>query len=101
MHLIQILLPLSDNDGHPFPRAHFDKVAVGLTKRFGGVTAYTRAPAEGRWTGKGSTSAEEVIVMEVMVERLDETWWAKYRKSLEVKFRQEHIVVRAQMVKLL
>jgi len=101
VHLIQILLPLTDNEGHPFPRTHFDKVAVALTKRFGGVTAYTRSPAEGRWTGKGDTSAEEVVVIEVMVERLDEAWWTRYRKSLEAKFRQEHIVVRAQMVKLL
>ncbi len=101
MHLIQILLPLTDNDGHPFPRAAFEKVALELTKRFGGVTAFTRSPAEGRWKGQGHTGAEEMVVIEVMVERLDETWWSKYRQSLETKFRQQHIVVRAQMVKLL
>lgn len=101
MHLVQILLPLSDNDGHPFPRAYFEKVAVDMAKRFGGVTAYTRAPAEGRWTGKGSTRPEEVIVVEVMVDKLDETWWEKYRKALETKFRQDKIVIRAQIVKLL
>ena len=57
-----------------------------LTKRFGGVTSFTRSPAEGRWTGKGSATAEEVVVIEVMVERLDAVWWTDYRKGLEKKF---------------
>ena len=35
MYLVQILLPLSDNLRHPFPRDHFDKVAVELTERCG------------------------------------------------------------------
>lgn len=101
MHLVQILLPLSDNDRHPFPRDHYDKVALELTERFGGVTAFTRSPAEGRWTGQGHTSAEEVVVIEVMVEKLDEAWWGHYREGLETRFRQKHIVVRAQPVRLL
>ena len=101
MHLVQILLPLSDNDRHPFPRDHYDKVALELTERFGGVTAYTRAPAEGRWTGQGHANTEEVVVIEVMVERLDAVWWTDYRKGLEKRFRQQHIIVRAQSVLLL
>ena len=101
MHLVQILLPLSDNERHPFPRDSYDQVALDLTKRFGGVTAYTRAPAEGRWTGQGHSNAEEVVVIEVMVEALDATWWTDYRKGLEARFRQQHIIVRATSVQLL
>lgn len=101
MHLVQILLPLSDNQRHPFPRDHFDKVAVALTTRFGGVTAYTRAPAEGRWSQPGHSAPEEMVVMEVMTEGLDEAWWAAYRADLEATFRQERIIVRALAVKLL
>jgi hypothetical protein len=101
MHLVQILLPLSDNEHHPFPRAAFDRVAQELTERFGGVTAHTRAPAEGRWTGPGTVGAEEVVVVEVMVEGLDDEWWSHYRRDLEVRFRQHRILVRAQVVRLL
>lgn len=101
MHVVQILLPLSDNDRHPFPRDQYDNVALELTERFGGVTAYTRAPAEGRWTGQGHTGSEEVVVIEVMVDRLDAVWWTDYRKGLEARFRQQHIIVRAQSVLLL
>lgn len=101
MHLVQILLPLSDNLRHPFPRDYYDKVAVELTERYGGVTAYTRSPAEGRWKQQGDTNAEEVVVIEVMVDPLDEAWWTAYRASLEAAFRQQRIIVRAQPVTIL
>jgi hypothetical protein len=101
MQLVQVILPLSDNLRHPFPRDAYDKVAHELTERFGGVTAFTRSPAEGRWTHQGTTSAEEVVVIEVMVETLDEAWWTTYRTGLEARFRQQRIIVRAQPVKIL
>ena len=49
MFVIQLLLPLTANDGGRFPQAHFAEVRTRLTTRFGGVTAYSRAPAEGTW----------------------------------------------------
>jgi hypothetical protein len=101
MDLVQVLLPLSDNEQHPFPRAFFDRVARELTDRFGGVTSYTRSPAEGRWTHEGGTTADEVVVVEVMVGALDEAWWTAYRIGLEATFRQKRVIVRAQRVKIL
>jgi hypothetical protein len=47
LYLIQILLPLYDNAGAPLPRELYDDVREELTRRFGGLTAFTRAPAEG------------------------------------------------------
>ena len=49
MHLVQILLPLWDNEGRRLPRALYAELARELTERFGGLTAHTRAPAEGLW----------------------------------------------------
>ncbi len=49
MHLVQILLPLYDNAGAPLPRALYDRVREELSRRFGGLTAFTRSPAEGLW----------------------------------------------------
>jgi hypothetical protein len=49
MHLIQLLLPLHDNDGPAFPSNHFKQVRSDLTDRFGGVTAFIRSPAVGLW----------------------------------------------------
>ena len=96
MHLVQILLPLYDPDGRPFGSAMFREVAAELTERFGGVTAYTRAPAEGRWKDEQDREAhDEIVIFESMVERLDLPWWRSYRHGLERRFRQEAVVVRA------
>lgn len=84
-------------DGTPVAREHFAEVARELTGRFGGLTAYTRAPARGLWHSPAGTTAEDqVVVYEVMTEQLDRAWWADYRRALEVRFQQEEVVVRAQ-----
>jgi hypothetical protein len=102
MHLVQLLLPLYDNDGHPFPRAPFDEVSAELTSAFGGLTAYTRSPAEGLWREDGAgTRRDDIVVYEVMTDRLDESWWRDYRQRLEARFAQDRIVVRAQDTQLL
>lgn len=95
MYLIQILLPVRDNDGRPFPRAEFDTVKGELTERFGGATAYLRAPAAGLWKDdEGDVARDDVVVMEAMVRHLEREWWRLYREELERRFRQDEIVIR-------
>jgi hypothetical protein len=105
MHLVQLLLPLRDNRGAPFPPAHYDAVRAALTERFGGLTAYTRAPAEGVWepdrADEAAPARDDVVVYEVMVAELDRAWWADYRASLERRFAQDELVVRAHAVERL
>lgn len=98
MHLVQILLPLYDPEGVRFGREAFDGVARELTERFGGLTAYTRAPAAGLWKEGGDTQRDDIVVYEVMVDALDRDWWSAYRRGLEERFRQEELVVRAQEI---
>jgi hypothetical protein len=96
VHLVQLLLPLRDNEGTPFPRAAFEQVRAELTERYGGVTAYLRSPASGVWKDEGGEVArDEVVMVEVMVGRLERRWWAGYRRALEERFRQAELVVRA------
>lgn len=100
MHLVQILLPLSDNDGRPFARSEYDAVRQTLTERFGGVTAYSRAPAEGLWkesedAAAGGVVRDDLVVYEVMVEEIDRGWWSGFGESLRRRFRQEELVIRA------
>jgi hypothetical protein len=101
VHLIQILLPVRDNDGKPFGPHPFEEIAWNLSKTFGGITAYNRAPAEGRWETSGKTQHDDVLVVEVMVETLDAAWWATFRRELEVTFRQHRVIVRATPITLL
>lgn len=102
MHLIQILLPLYDNAGHRYGREHFDRLRTMLLETFGGLTAYTRAPAEGLWEAPaGSEHRDEIVILEVMTPALDRTWWADLRGSLERGLQQESIVIRMQQTELL
>jgi len=102
MHLIQILLPLFDNEGASIPQLHFRRVSQELADQFGGLTAFTRAPAEGQWKDElAGITHDEIVVFEVMAEALDRPWWANYRQELERRFRQAVIVVRAQDIEQL
>jgi hypothetical protein len=101
-HLVQLLLPLYDNAGLRFPAVLYDQVLRELTDRFGGLTAYARAPAAGLWEEEpGKTRRDDIVVYEVMVEALDRAWWARYRETLERRFSQDELVVRAQAIERL
>ena len=94
--LIQLFLPLRDNDGNAYPRSSFDEVRSELTGLFGGATAYLRSPAAGAWEDDdGDVQRDNVVLLEVMADRLDHAWWTGYRGELEQRFGQEEILVRA------
>lgn len=96
MYLVQILLPLYDNEGHPFEPVGYVQLRSELADRFGGVTAYTRAPARGVWKDDaGGTTRDDIVILEVMSKDLDREWWIGFRKELERRFRQESVIVRA------
>ncbi len=101
MHLVQILLPATDNEGHPFPSNWFSDFRQELIDRYGGVTIYSQAPAEGFWQGDERTSRDEIVIFEVMCDSLDEPWWHDRRAQLEAQFRQDQVIVRVHEVRLL
>ncbi len=95
MQLLHILLPLYDNGGKAQPRRLFDTTARELTERFGGLTAQTRAPVEGLWKKGPKAQRDDLVIYEIIAARLDRRWWRRYRTTLETRFRQEKIVIRA------
>lgn len=100
--LVQILLPLYDNAGVRFGEDAFARTRGELLERFGGVTAYQRAPARGLWkTDEGDVARDDVAIFEVMAADLDRAWWNGYRQELERRFRQETIAIRALAQELL
>jgi hypothetical protein len=102
MHLIQILLPLYDNEGREFAHDIYREIGDELVARFSGLTAFMRAPAEGLWAPHGNeTKRDEIVTFEVMASEIDEKWWSEYRKMLEKRLRQESIVIRSYAIRLL
>lgn len=102
MFLVQMLLPLYDNAGRRVPSEHFLRLREELTERFGGVTAFVRSPAQGTWKENGGeVDRDEVVMCEVMVDPLDRTWWQAYRRTLEERFGQQELMLRAVPVERL
>jgi hypothetical protein len=101
MYLVQILLPLYDNEGRAFDHQSYDRVRDELMKKFKGVTAFRSSPAEGIWAEGGEVSRDAIIIYEVMAKELERAWWTDYRTELETRFRQERIIVRATLIEQL
>jgi hypothetical protein len=101
MHLVQILLPLTDDEGQQFPADAFERLAGELTEKFGGVTSFTRTPAEGRWKTGETTEHDDIAVIEVMAETVDRDWWTGLRRRLEREFDQDEVIIRCQEIQRL
>jgi hypothetical protein len=100
--LVQVLLPLYTPAGAALPRALFAQVRGELLQKFGGLTAYTRAPAEGLWEeASGALARDDVVVHEVLCDAFDEAWWAQYQSALERRFEQQEVLIRVHEVRTL
>src|ERR1043165_814155 len=96
IYLIQMLLPLYDNEGRSFERATFENVRKELTERFGGVTSFARSPAVGLWKETPcDVTRDDVVKFEVLCDSLEPEWWKTYRIKLERIFRQRDLAMWA------
>ena len=102
MYLIQILLPLYNNSNVLFPKSLFNAVRTELVETFGGLTQYIRSPAKGLWKDTSSTEVQdEIIIYEIMAEKIDSEWWSAYKIKLAMIFEQEELIIRAHAIELL
>ena len=101
MVLIQLLLPTSSVT----PADHLAPLAQTrreLADRFNGLTAYVRSAAKGLWTAPdGHTEQDDVVMVEVVTDSFDRSWWRTYAVTLAERFGQEVIHVRALPVDML
>jgi hypothetical protein len=97
------LLPTNDWNGLKIPTSKMRSLARELTERFGGVTTYLRAPAEGTWQPAGAERVEkdDIVIFEVMADDLDPLYWGSLRAQLEAELQQSEIVVRGQPIDIL
>ncbi len=96
MKLVQILLPLFNNNQEAFPPVYYSQIREELTSRYGGVTAYSHSPATGIWKENGEkTIQDKIVIYEVMTDVTDREWWSIFKRRAERIFQQEEIVIRA------
>lgn len=69
-----------------------------LTDRFGGATAFSRAPAKGMWANGGRREADDVIVVETMCETLELAYWRTLKVELERKLDQDEVLIRVSSI---
>jgi hypothetical protein len=98
MYLIQLLLPLHDNEKRPIPVEHFNTLRTDLTRRFGGVTAFVRAPAKGLWEEDEEINRDDVVMFEIIAENFAKDWWREYRIQLQHVFKQKEVLIWATSV---
>ena len=102
MHLIQLFLPLYDNDRQLFNVAFFDIIKAELTEKFGGITAYTRVPATGLWKETDQKIIhDEIVLFEIMIQEIDLIYWNSFKVKLQNIFHQKEIIIRASPIQLL
>lgn len=94
MQIVEVFLPLDTGSGVPVDTDVIDGIVGGLADRFGGATAFARSPAEGLWKQQSEVQRDRIVIIEVMVEAIDETWWKEYRARLETELEQEQVVIR-------
>jgi hypothetical protein len=98
LYLIEIFLPLADNDGRRFSKDMFAQCQDEMVGKFGGVTLYARSPAEGIISDDGKKIRDELVIMEINAHELDRMWWTQYRRTLEQRFAQDEILIRATSI---
>jgi hypothetical protein len=98
VYIVELLLPLKAT---PPGRALYGSLRKSLTERFGGVTAFTRAPAEGLWDSGAGIEKDDIVVLEVMTEELDRDWWRDFRRKLEQNLREKELVIRCHAIEKL
>ena len=101
MFVVELFVPLDRGDGSEVRAEEIDTILRDLTNRFGGATAFTRAPATGLWKDGAETTSDRIIIIEIMADAIDESWWADYRTRLETQFKQDKILVRGSRCSIL
>lgn len=95
MQIVEVFLPLDTGSGILIDPEVIEGIIGGLADRFGGATAFTRAPADGLWKQGSIIEKDRILIIEVMLSDFDEVWWKNYRAMLEQEFEQNEVLIRA------
>ena len=66
MYVIEILLPVRDNEGGSLAAKTYEALRDELTELYGGLTSFTRAPVQGETKCGDEKARDDIVVLEVM-----------------------------------
>ena len=89
----EILIPLADNQGRPFPWSRVEQVGTALLRRFEGCRCQPMAQHLGLWKFKEIVYREGLLLFTVDGPRNDESldWMLAYKQRLKKRFGQLEI----------
>jgi len=90
---LEILLPVANNNGKPFPKEMFSALEQELIKNFSGLTVYSSAPITGFWKPDQKVLQQQLMVYELFLREFDPTYWEKMKRKLEKKFNQTEVMI--------
>jgi hypothetical protein len=100
-YLVEILLPQETGAGEPIRQQWFADLLKKLTSKFGGATSFMRSPGEGMWKSGARTQRDEIVIIEVMTDQLEQSFWKDLRERLEDELSHQEIVIRSQEIRRL
>jgi hypothetical protein len=96
VYLIQILLPTAAGKDERTAPSLLARTRAELVEKFDGVTAYLRSPAQGAWVAPdGRVERDDIVMVEVLAQTFDRSWWRAYSATLADRFAQDTIHIRA------
>ena len=102
-----IYLPLKYNDGTEIEIEKYEQVENELLDQFGGVTSVQQKnPLRGLWKSEDRIYYDEIIIftaIDFAFDRSDEgeRFLRNYKGTLKKKFRQEEILITAQVLEII
>jgi len=94
MYLFELFVPVSGS----IQLEALQAIKKEMTKKFGGVTVFSRSPAKGTWQDEDMTEEDDIAIFEVMAGDYDRARWISYKQQLEKTLQQEEILIRFSLV---
>ena len=101
----EIYLPLTHNDGRRVERSKFGRTGDELLAQFGGLTrmkADAGAAFKGDWVSEGRLFSDDIIayVIYTLDVNAGDAFMRDYKRVLKRRFKQDEILLVAQIVEL-
>ena len=110
-YLVELFLPVASAHAvDPSRSPALRTTRKELLDQFGGVTTFTRSPAQGLWVDdesdssnakKGHTERDTVVAFEILAESIDIGWWREYQAKLRARFKQKEMLIRTTQVAMI